>query len=173
MEFEHIGPDGQCKCVDVHISCINIENCIDQAANGYKFKLDGKRIELAQVKQLVGYTREPANPPASEPTTRKIRSIFCLNNGKLYKNMSEAGKDLGLDPATISYSLKVGRPMKGYEFKFVDDANTTSTPDARPCAPGVSADKATTSVSYKPSSASAAGKQPRSFADLAKHVEGR
>jgi len=174
MQFEHIGPDGECKCVDVHISCINIENCIDQAANGYKFKLDGKRIELSEVKKLVGYTGRTSQQSATtaETTTRKVRSIRCLNNGKTYKNMSEAAKDLGLDSAQISYSLKVGRPTKGYEFEFADEVLTKGETSER-LAAIVKENKQTAAPAINtPSSAKATGSKQASFAALAKQVKG-
>lgn len=45
------------------------------------------------------------------------RSIVCLNNGKVYRTQTEAGKDLKLDPASISTSISTNKPYKGYTFK--------------------------------------------------------
>lgn len=126
MEFEHIY-NGECKCCDAHISCIDIRAVEHQAAIGYKFKLNGKSITLSQIREFLSSNGAPSTTKAAESvtkvapqSTRKVRSIRCLNNNKTYKNMSEAGKDLGLDSAQISYSLKVGRPTKGYSFEFVE-----------------------------------------------------
>lgn len=171
MQFEHIAPDGESKCVDTDISCINIENCIDQAAHGWKFRLDGKRIELSQVKQLVGYTGKSSSSAEPVTATRKVRSIRCKNNNKIYRNMSEAGKDLGIDSAQISYSLKVGRPTKGYEFEFVDDSSV-ALPVARQSATTRSNEKVVDTVTTTPHSAASTQKKTKSFADLAKQVKG-
>lgn len=175
MRFEHIGPDGQCKCVDVHISCIDIEDCVSQAANGYKFKLDGKAIGITQIKQLVGYTGKPHTTVVTpaDTSTRKVRPICCISNGKVYKNMSEAAKDLGIDSAMISYSLKVGRPTKGYEFKFADLEISGNTADARLPAGVSSHVEVADPDSNNTSSAKATGGNAASFAALAKQVKGR
>lgn len=112
-------------------SCIGFEFLDSQEKAGYYFKLDGKRITAKELKKKFGYkdgqstkSSESANDnksAASTPvTTRKVRAIRCINNNKVYANMSEAGKDLGLDSALISYSLKVNRPTKGYSFEFVE-----------------------------------------------------
>lgn len=116
-----------------HESCIGFEYLDSQEAAGYYFRLDGKKITAKELKKKFNYKGETAKPKSNpvtnnveeetkpvETTTRKVRAIRCINNGKVYKNMSEAGKDLGLDSALISYSLKVDRPTKGYSFEFVE-----------------------------------------------------
>lgn len=45
------------------------------------------------------------------------RTIVCLNNGKVYKTQKDAGEDLNIDPANISYSITSGKAYKGYTFK--------------------------------------------------------
>lgn len=45
------------------------------------------------------------------------RCIVCLNNGKVYRTQSEAGKELKLDPASISTAISTNKPYKGYIFK--------------------------------------------------------
>lgn len=127
MELEHI-ENGECKCCDVHISCIDMDQIEAQASHGYKFKLNGKTVTVSQIRAFLAENgasvpakRTLSEPNQPNPTTRKVRAIRCLNNKKVYRNMSEAAKDLGLDSAQISYSLKVSRPTKGYSFEFVEE----------------------------------------------------
>lgn len=135
MKFEVVR-----KCDDKTMMSTECESCIEfeyldsQESAGYYFRLDGKKVTAKEVKKRFNYIDnnnsnsrsayddEPStkNESSAVPTTRKVRAIRCINNGKTYKNMSEAGKDLGLDSALISYSLKVNRPTKGYSFEFVD-----------------------------------------------------
>lgn len=49
--------------------------------------------------------------------TINSRCIVCLNNGKVYRTQSEAGKELKLDPASISTAISTNKPYKGYTFK--------------------------------------------------------
>lgn len=49
--------------------------------------------------------------------TINSRCIVCLNNGKVYRTQSEAGKELKLDPASISTAISNNKPYKGYTFK--------------------------------------------------------
>lgn len=115
MQLEHI-LNGQCMCCDADLSCIDYDHCVSQKEVGYTFKLDGKTVSLNQIRELLKIDA----PKPVESTTRKVRSIRCINNDKVYRTMSEAGKDLGIDSAQISYSLKVDRPTKGYSFEFVE-----------------------------------------------------
>lgn len=128
MRFEAIGPDGKVKFNTCYLECIEKDTIDRRARAGYKFRLDGKLISPANLKSLIhqSSSNNLTQCTSSEYTTandsvkRSVKSIKCLNNNKVYKNMSEAGRDLGIDSALISYSLKVGRPTKGYSFEFVE-----------------------------------------------------
>lgn len=135
MKFEVVRKhDNQTLMSTEYESCIGFEHLDYQESAGCYFRLDGKKITAKELKKRFNYkdsdntksrsvdTNESStnNESAAPSTTRKVRTIRCINNGKTYKNMSEAGKDLGLDSALISYSLKVNRPTKGYSFEFVE-----------------------------------------------------
>lgn len=45
------------------------------------------------------------------------RTVVCLNNGKVYKTQKDAGEDLNIDPANISYAITSGKAYRGYTFK--------------------------------------------------------
>ena len=58
----------------------------------------------------------------STPTENKkvSKQVICVDTGKIYKNQSEAAKDLGIDPAQVSDSIKTGRKRSGYLFQRYD-----------------------------------------------------
>lgn len=111
-------------------NCIGFKYLDVQEAAGYYFRVDGKRISGAEIKRRFNY-QEPAEEPTvssptvstpSVPTVRKVKKIRCINNNKIYNNMSAAARDIGIDPAAVSYSMKVGRPTtSGYSFEFLED----------------------------------------------------
>lgn len=45
--------------------------------------------------------------------------IECIETGKLYAKQSHAARDLGIDPAYVSDSIKTGKQHKGYSFRKV------------------------------------------------------
>lgn len=132
MKFEVVRKyDNKTMMSTEHESCIGFEHLDSQESSGYYFRLDGKKITAKELKTRFTYNEDNVQHNTatvidsntelpSTSSVRKVRPIRCINNGKIYKNMSEAGKDIGLDSALISYSLKVGRPTKGYTFEFVD-----------------------------------------------------
>ena len=51
---------------------------------------------------------------------KKLTRILCVDTGKIYNKQSEAAKDLGIDPAAVSDSLKSGKRRAGYIFERVE-----------------------------------------------------
>ena len=111
-------------------NCIGFKYLDAQEASGYYFRVDGKRISGAEIKRRFNYQEpieeiavaSPTVSTSSAPTTRKVKKIRCITNNKIYNNMSAAARDIGIDPAAVSYSMKVGRPTtSGYSFEFVED----------------------------------------------------
>ncbi len=49
------------------------------------------------------------------------RTIVCLNNNKVYRNQTEAAKDLKIDPSYISDCICHNKEYKGYKFKKAVD----------------------------------------------------
>ena len=45
--------------------------------------------------------------------------LECIQTGKLYAKQSHAARDLGIDPAYVSDSIKTGKQHKGYSFRKV------------------------------------------------------
>ena len=143
MLFKVIGPDGQTKLGTEFVQCIYPEDVLlSMSRCGYKFELNGKRATAKAVSDYVKenmYSSEieenseekedSANndvvidtqekKPKPE-TSKKVGKIRCVNTGKVYNKQSEAARDLGIDPAAVSDSLKTGRKRAGYLFERVD-----------------------------------------------------
>lgn len=49
------------------------------------------------------------------------RCVVCTTTGKIYRNQSEAAKDLGFDPAYVSDCVCHDKEYKGYRFKRAVD----------------------------------------------------
>ena len=58
-------------------------------------------------------------PKVNEPVAYYPKYVRCVNTGKIYPNQSAAAKDLHIDPAQVSDSIKTGRPRSGYTFEKV------------------------------------------------------
>ena len=143
MLFKVIGPDGQTKLGTEFVQCIYSEDVLlSMSRCGYKFELNGKRATAKAVSDyvkenmcsseieenseekedsanndVVSDTQEKKPKPE---TSKKVGKIRCVDNGKVYNKQSEAARDLGIDPAAVSDSLKTGRKRAGYLFERVD-----------------------------------------------------
>ena len=143
MLFKVIGPDGQTKLGTEFVQCIYPEDVLlSMSRCGYKFELNGKR---ATAKAVSDYVKENMSSSEIEEnseekedsanndvvidtqekkpkpeTSKKVGKIRCVDNGKVYNKQSEAARDLGIDPAAVSDSLKTGRKRAGYLFERVD-----------------------------------------------------
>lgn len=53
--------------------------------------------------------------------TRATKKVKCIETGVIYNSMSEAGRALGIDPASISYAVANNKATKGYTFQIVID----------------------------------------------------
>lgn len=130
------------------ISCIPFDALDSQEEAGHYFKVNGKRMTAKQVrtffkdnaqhslksttvksdsvsfKDLIGrvdkQTDQYYKVAEPQPSKRKVRKIRCIENGKVYNNMTACAKDLGMDPAAISYAMQKNKPAKGYSFEFVE-----------------------------------------------------
>ncbi len=127
--------------------CVPYEYLESQEAAGYKFKVAGKFVKRKEVASAVkkaldegiGIRRseviveEDAEPEIhidlaqSEDVTamnqvpvKKSKEVRCIETGKVYVNQSAAARDLGIDPAQVSDSIKTGRKRSGYTFERVE-----------------------------------------------------
>lgn len=140
MLFEVFNADGQRMAWTQQKSCIYpMDTLMAMNACGWRFKIDGKFVPktnfrssmeaaIAAAKDDDGTTYTPedtTSAPAakSEPAkrTRRGGKVRCIDNGKIYNSQSEAAKDLKIDPAQVSDSIKTGRPRSGYTFERVEE----------------------------------------------------
>lgn len=138
MKFEIFDMRGFCAMTTTSVESIPFENLDIMAAAGYKFKVDGKVVAKSNVKSAVesslghsvdlraksNNTKPIEDLPKAEDITdtslkKPTRKVRCLENNKIYNTQSEAARDLGIDPAQVSDSVKSGRPRSGYTFERI------------------------------------------------------
>lgn len=108
MHLSITNPYGLAVAGTDHEQCIPFEYLDSMQEAGYTFHLDGKKVSAAALKKL-----------KSSETPPKVIGIRCVDTGKVYPNQSAAAKDLGIDPAAVSDSIKTGRPRSGHTFEKV------------------------------------------------------
>lgn len=112
MLFEVIGPDKQPKMGTDYFDLVPWDDISNMAQAGYTFKWEGQSIsKTLLLKRITEGSRYFESKPVS--------GVLCVETGKVYNKQSEAAKDLGIDPAQVSDSIKTGRPRSGYTFKKV------------------------------------------------------
>lgn len=112
MKFEIFGTDGERKMYTEHTSCIPFHDINSMSAVGYTFKLDGQLVS----KQAIFALETESQSSDSTCTSNTQVRIRCLETGSLYKKQSDAARDLNIDPAQVSDSIKTGRKRSGYTF---------------------------------------------------------
>lgn len=120
--FEVYGADNQLKMHTNNKDCIyDAQQLSSLQSTGHYFKLEGKRATKSQVLEFRGSSPRESGFSLlrSQVQESTKKQILCENNGKIYQNQAEAAKDLGIDPAQVSDSIKTGRPRSGYTFKKV------------------------------------------------------
>lgn len=142
MLFEVFNADGQRMAWTQQKSCIYpMDTLTAMNECGWRFRIDGKLVPktnfrssmeaaIAAAKDEDGTTYTPEDTtPSSTPTvksepvkrTRRGGKVRCIDTGKIYNSQSEAAKDLKIDPAQVSDSIKTGRPRSGYTFERVEE----------------------------------------------------
>lgn len=108
--YEVYGPDKELKMVTNSAECLPKEHVDDMFAEGYVFKDGGKLMTKSQVKSAKNTAAIDATALPGKPR------ILCVTTGKVYVNQSAAARDLGIDPAQVSDSIKTGKVRSGYLF---------------------------------------------------------
>lgn len=135
MKFEVCNAQGKVIMSTEHESCVPYEYLDSMVRGGYRFKVNGKYVVKNNVRKAIAESLgNPAtvssvssNAPSSIPdmpaehisSTVTSKSVRCIETGKIYKNQAEAARDLNIDPAQVSDSIKSGRPRSGYRFERV------------------------------------------------------
>lgn len=118
--YEVYGPDRELKMQTEYAECLPIEHLDVMLACGYTFRKCGKLLSKFQVQAdaKIGARSDVVAVVAAAasvtPTTKPI--IVCVETGIEYVNQSAAARDLNIDPAQVSDSIKTGRKRSGYTF---------------------------------------------------------
>lgn len=118
MIFQVFNSDGNCVMVTEDESCIPYTDIESMSKAGYRFKIDGKVVSKNTVISAVKCSNSNVTSTSKTPPTRS-KQVRCVDTGKIYKNQAEAAKDLNIDPAQVSDSIKTGRPRSGHLFERV------------------------------------------------------
>ena len=114
MLFQAIGPDKQSKMGTDHVECIPWDNIFSMSQAGYTFKYQGKIISKTALLSLNAKSTSTVSSVDCKANSKP--RIKCIDTGTIYNSQSEAAKDLKIDPAQVSDSIKTGRPRSGYTF---------------------------------------------------------
>lgn len=110
MLFEVIGPDGKCKMCTEYESCIPYEHLDSMTRAGYIFRLDNKKVSKHQLMTITSIS------PKSQGRISSRFVIKCIETSKEYATQADAARDMNIDPAQVSDSIKTGRKRSGYTF---------------------------------------------------------
>lgn len=119
------------------ISASKVKELFSDAVKSYESKKLSMTTEKSTYITKIVPKEEPKSEPVPEvapevpsnstvdlsnlPFPLTSRTIVCMNTGKVYRNQSEAGKDLKLDPSYISDCIKYNKACRGYILKKAVD----------------------------------------------------
>jgi len=77
----------------------------------------GVSMSIKYKKPVSGYQFEFVSQESYKPSVPKNeKPVKCLENGKIYPSMLVAANELGLGTSSVSASVRLGVPRKGYTF---------------------------------------------------------
>lgn len=117
--FEVYKPNDMGGMVTESPECIPYEDLDKMYQAGYRFKLNGRAVGKNDIKNKVNAVLHTGTNVSSNSHKVSKCFILCVDNGVEYLTQSAAARDLGIDPAQVSDSIKTGRPRSGYTFKKV------------------------------------------------------
>lgn len=77
---------------------------------------------VEEVEPVMDEVQEPptTKPVASKPSNGKKFVIRCKETGQTWEKQSWAAKELGIDAAQVSDSIKTGKTRSGYTFEKIE-----------------------------------------------------
>lgn len=117
--FEVYKPNDMGGMITESPECIPYEDLDKMYQAGYRFKLNGRAVGKNDIKNKVNAVLHISTNVSSNSHKVSKCFILCVDNGVEYPTQSAAARDLGIDPAQVSDSIKTGRPRSGYTFKKV------------------------------------------------------
>lgn len=121
MLFQVFNAAGSCVMCTEQASCVPYDKLEAMHRAGHKFKVDGKLVSTLNVLDAVNMSVSSncLNTATYRDKNNYTKYVRCIDTGKVYRTQSEAARDLGIDPAQVSDSIKTGRPRSGYRFERV------------------------------------------------------
>lgn len=117
--FEVYKPNDMGGMITESPECIPYEDLDKMYQAGYRFKLNGRAVGKNDIKNKVNAVLHTGTNVSSNSHKVSKCFILCVDNGVEYPTQSAAARDLGIDPAQVSDSIKTGRSRSGYTFKKV------------------------------------------------------
>lgn len=117
--FEVYKPNDMGGMITESPECIPYNDLDKMYQAGYRFKLNGRAVGKNDIKNKVNTVLHTGTNVSSNSHKVSKCFILCVDNGVEYPTQSAAARDLGIDPAQVSDSIKTGRPRSGYTFKKV------------------------------------------------------
>lgn len=117
--FEVYKPNDMGGMITESPECIPYEDLDKMYQAGYRFKLNGRAVGKNDIKNKVNAVLHTGTNVSSNSHKVSKCFILCVDNGVEYPTQSAAARDLGIDPAQVSDSIKTGRLRSGYTFKKV------------------------------------------------------
>lgn len=117
--FEVYKPNDMGGMITESPECIPYEDLDKMYQAGYRFKLNGRAVGKNDIKNKVNVVLHTSTNVSSNSHKVSKCFVLCVDNGVEYPTQSAAARDLGIDPAQVSDSIKTGRPRSGYTFKKV------------------------------------------------------
>lgn len=117
--FEVYKPNDMGGMITESPECIPYNDLDKMYQAGYRFKLNGRAVGKSDIKNKVNAVLHTSTNVSSNSHKVSKCFILCVDNGVEYPTQSAAARDLGIDPAQVSDSIKTGRPRSGYTFKKV------------------------------------------------------
>ncbi len=119
ITFEVYKPNDMGGMTTESPECIPYEDIDKLYQAGYRFRLNGKAVGKNDIKTKVNAILHSSTTISSNSHNGSRCFILCVDSGIEYPTQSAAARDLGIDPAQVSDSIKTGRPRSGYTFKKV------------------------------------------------------
>lgn len=96
---------------------VQVENSVEEVEHPIADKNVAEKVEPVMDKVQEPPTTKPVAP---KPSNGKKFVIRCKETGQTWEKQSWAAKELGIDAAQVSDSIKTGKTRSGYTFEKIE-----------------------------------------------------